>query len=202
MSATVSAALMILCLALSVRAETTLTVYAERPDTLGLVSSQSMQQELQRLVAPGVVWIWKDSGIDAKGANWIAVGSFDGVCSARNLPDRSLDGHGNVLAHTAVANGRVLPFFRVDCTSVLRILAPALRPLDETSREELLGRALGRVIAHEIYHVMARTTEHHATGIGKAFFALADLTGEGVAFEHGAVAQGTFTPERETSDSR
>jgi hypothetical protein len=201
MSAIVSAALVILCLALNVRAETTtLTVYAERPATLGPTSTQFMQQELQRLVAPGVEWVWKEAGVDAKGANWIAVGSFDGVCSVRELPDH-VDGS-SVLAHTAVANGRVLPFFRVDCTSILRILTPALRHLDETSREIVLGRALARVIAHEIYHVTARTTEHHSSGIGKAFFALADLTNDGAGFERTVIAQETIAVERETSDSR
>ncbi|HYR43293.1 MAG TPA: hypothetical protein VER98_09735 [Terriglobia bacterium] len=40
----------------------------------------------------------------------------------------------------------------------------------------VLGRALGRVAAHEIYHIVAQTTEHQESGIAKAAFSVRDLT--------------------------
>jgi hypothetical protein len=205
MSAFVAAALLILSFSVSARAESPkLTVYAERPESLGSVSSQSLQQELLRLLDPQVEWIWKGSSVAAKEqtADWIAVGSFDGVCSTAEVP-ASARNHGMVLAHTAISNGRVLPFFRVDCGRILQILAPALRSLSTESREVVFGRALGRVIAHEIYHVLERTTEHQASGIAKPFLSVSDLTAEGVAFERRTVAaQVAPAMSRDSSDSR
>jgi hypothetical protein len=43
-------------------------------------------------------------------------------------------------------------------------------------------RALGRVIAHEIYHILAQTTEHDESGVAKAAFSLEDLMVDGFAF--------------------
>ena len=34
-------------------------------------------------------------------------------------------------------------------------------------REELLGRALGRVAAHELYHILVGTTEHARSGLSR-----------------------------------
>jgi hypothetical protein len=39
----------------------------------------------------------------------------------------------------------------------------------------ILGRALGRVIAHELYHIVGQTAEHHDTGVAKAVFSIRDL---------------------------
>ena len=37
------------------------------------------------------------------------------------------------------------------------------------------GRALARVAAHEIYHIVAQTTEHQERGVAKAAFSVRDL---------------------------
>src|SRR5262249_13086397 len=73
------------------------------------------------------------------------------------------------LADTSISNGHVLPFFRVDCPRLIRMLGSQLEP-------SVLGRALARVIAHEIYHIVARTTDHQQNGVAKAVFSLRDLT--------------------------
>jgi hypothetical protein len=38
-----------------------------------------------------------------------------------------------------------------------------------------MGRALGRVLAHELYHIFANTTRHAADGVGKPAYSVADL---------------------------
>ena len=40
----------------------------------------------------------------------------------------------------------------------------------------VVGRALARVAAHEIYHIVAQTAEHQDKGIAKASFSTNDLT--------------------------
>jgi hypothetical protein len=41
----------------------------------------------------------------------------------------------------------------------------ALWGQDYGRQELLFGRALGRVVAHEVYHMMAKTAQHGANGV-------------------------------------
>jgi hypothetical protein len=79
------------------------------------------------------------------------------------------------LAFTRVSNGRILPFGEVKCDAVKQALS-YLRP-DTTAVEmqNALGLAMGRVVAHELYHVLARTTQHAARGLAQAAESLQDL---------------------------
>jgi hypothetical protein len=93
------------------------------------------------------------------------------------------------LADSSVSEGRVLPFVRVDCAYLAQMLAPALRGLPENNREAAFGRALARIIAHEIYHIMGETTEHQTRGVAKASFSVRDLMAEDFSFDHSSIAQ-------------
>jgi hypothetical protein len=42
-------------------------------------------------------------------------------------------------------------------------------------RDRVLGRALGRVLAHELYHILSGTKRHSARGLAKASFAVDEL---------------------------
>src|SRR6185436_19629006 len=77
---------------------------------------------------------------------------------------------------TSVSSGHVLPYFRVDCNQVIRTLSLALRSVSVPMREYILGRPLARAIAHEIYHIVAQTTDHERSGIAKAALTLSDLS--------------------------
>jgi hypothetical protein len=43
-------------------------------------------------------------------------------------------------------------------------------------REHMFARALGRVVAHELYHTIARTTAHSQTGLARPTLSPAELT--------------------------
>ena len=77
----------------------------------------------------------------------------------------------------------VLPFSDVDCDAVRGFLQKEMlsRPVD--SREEIYGRALGRVLAHELYHVLAGTAIHGACGIAKSGYTVTDLLAREFVFE-------------------
>jgi hypothetical protein len=47
----------------------------------------------------------------------------------------------------------------------------------------MVGRALARVIGHELYHILARTCQHPNAGLAKAAFSLDDLTAPGMNFD-------------------
>ncbi len=45
-------------------------------------------------------------------------------------------------------------------------------------REEVFGRALARVVAHELYHIFVRTVDHSSDGICKSAFSVQELLGD------------------------
>src|SRR5205807_1018754 len=113
----------------------------------------------------------------------------DGSCSVDTLPAGG-SGYAEtpVLAETAVSSNRVLPYVRVNCNRVIRTLAPALQPLSIPLRRVIFGRALGRIMAHELYHILSQRKDHDQTGVAKASFSLEDLTAPRFDFEFPAVA--------------
>jgi hypothetical protein len=72
---------------------------------------------------------------------------------------------------------------------VTKFLAPALLDQPGARGDFMLGRAIGRLIAHEIYHMLMQTREHTRNGISKPCFSAADLTANRFEFEDAALAQ-------------
>lgn len=68
------------------------------------------------------------------------------------------------LAWTHSADGVVLPFAEVSCDRMARMVAGALWGGERKQADTFLGRALGRVLAHELYHILGKTHEHNADG--------------------------------------
>ena len=87
------------------------------------------------------------------------------------------------------SSGRVLPYFYVNCSRLIRTLAPALQPLNLPLRRVVFGRALGRVMAHEVYHILSQRKDHDATGVAKPSFTLEDLTARQFDFEFPLMAR-------------
>ncbi|HLH30045.1 MAG TPA: hypothetical protein VKY31_02505 [Terriglobia bacterium] len=171
MSWTLRALLLILCLSVCAQAQTrTLGLYLQYARDLDPVSNAVMHEELERLIAPaGLDIVWKRLSDRKAGETFdlVAVTSFDGSCS---LNRTLIDVPAAVsLADTSISNGRILPFFRIDCPYLLGMLGS--QPDAAT-----FGRALARVAAHEIYHIVAQTVEHQERGVAKASFSAKDLT--------------------------
>jgi len=83
------------------------------------------------------------------------------------------------LGSSEVADGRVLPFSWVDCSAVARVLEPYLSRDQKDQRELVYGRAIARVLAHELYHVLGHTQVHTKNGLTKAHFEPSDLLDDG-----------------------
>ena len=166
--------LTMLCFCVCAHAQTRpLVVYPGHGQTLDSLANDSLQQELKRLVAPaGIDLTWRtnaDRTQTHEEAGRLIVGDFAGNCSVDSLSNAQVASPAKfTLAEASVSEGRVLPYFTVDCSRVMRTLTPMLRPLSAPMRQTILGRALARVIAHEIYHILAETTEHEDAGLAKA----------------------------------
>jgi hypothetical protein len=169
MSLTLRAMALALLISITAQAENrTLALYAGPARGLDADSTDVMHAEVQRLLAPaGLDIVWKNSAERKTGEDFelVAVASFDGSCS---LPESAASATPVSLADTSISDGRILPFFHVDCSRISQMLGSQVEA-------PALGRALGRVIAHELYHIVAQTAEHHDSGVAKAAFSIRDL---------------------------
>lgn len=148
-----------------------------------------VKRETARLMAAadfGLEWIARDlSALRHREFENLVVVRFTGSCSIESedqFVPASAHGAGS-LATTAVSDGQVLPFVNVDCERTRRMMAPVLTGLPAIARDLAFGRALGRVVAHELYHVLAKTTAHQENGVSKPCFRLADLVAPAFRFD-------------------
>jgi len=152
-----------------------------------------MKRELARLMqTAGYELEWRgpqDSHIDTDA--FLGVVDLRGNCEA---PPRSLSPGSTLpdmadLASTFVSDGQVLPFSWVNCGNVTKLLAPALLDQPAARADFVFGRAVGRLIAHEFYHMLLKTREHTRNGVSKPCFTAADLLTDSFEFEEAALAQ-------------
>ncbi len=93
------------------------------------------------------------------------------------------------LASTAVENGRVLPFSWVNCDTLTRMLASSLNKKDREIRTHMYGRAMGRIVAHELYHILANERDHASAGVTKPCFTTSDVLAEQFNFDNATLAK-------------
>jgi hypothetical protein len=108
---------------------------------------------------------------------------LQGRCNADwPVLDYPFAGRVGTLGRTYFVNGKVLPIADVLCDSVRRYIAPALSAAPPGNREQLLGRALGRVAVHELYHILLQTAGHARGGLARAEQSRAELLASEGAF--------------------
>jgi hypothetical protein len=114
--------------------------------------------------------------------------------------------NGAPLASTAAVDGYVLSFSWVDCATLSRLLGPSLADQPGALRDFIYGRAVARLLAHELYHVLLQTTGHAQTGIAKPQLTAAELLSERFPLEGFArksvPAPAAFAPTADDLDDR
>ena len=71
------------------------------------------------------------------------------------------------MAFTYSTDGIVQPFSEVACDKVTSAVRSAMAGSDFANADILLGRALGRVLAHEVVHMLSKSGAHGRTGVAK-----------------------------------
>jgi hypothetical protein len=153
----------------------------------------AMQREVAAVLsATGVRFSWMRLASDKPSGTFdqLAVLRFHGSCRMEALgrPERSADGRPATLAATDLTSGSVSPYSSVLCDQIKTCIAGALSGSCARDRETAFGRALGRVVAHELYHILGKTTDHTREGISKALQNSADLIKEHFTFDRQALA--------------
>jgi hypothetical protein len=117
----------------------------------------------------------------------LMVVKFHGTCNMEGIQllfnELGPEGEGGALGSTKTAKGQVLPFSELECGRIRRSIAPLAVGYSREERESLLGRAMGRVLAHELFHVFANTEKHGHEGVTKTSYSRKDLVAEGFQFD-------------------
>jgi hypothetical protein len=145
----------------------------------------ALHEELDSIMTPlGLRFEWRDlhGARLEKPAVELAVVSFKGRCDVSGLVRRAATP--GPLGWTHISDGSILPFSDVDCGGIRAFLQSDLLEIPAAAREAAFGRALARVLAHELYHVFADTTRHGSFGIGKEAYSARDLLENGFRFEN------------------
>ena len=79
------------------------------------------------------------------------------------------------LASADLSSGSVSSYGSVLCDEIKTCISGLVGGSCARDKEAAFGRALGRVVAHELYHILARTEEHTRTGVTKAVQTPVDL---------------------------
>ena len=79
------------------------------------------------------------------------------------------------LGWSEISDRKILPFLHVDCARVRGFLSHTLLGYRPDTWDSAYGRALGRVLAHELYHVFAQTARHASRGVGREEYSVAEL---------------------------
>ena len=164
--------------------EASLTVVLEGEHVPAPILS-AMRREAQAAVEPsGVHLNWRSQDLPGgEVAGPVAIIQMRGQCrSAAPVRTTAPGGEGEPLGQTHMVDGKVLPFADLLCDAVHRLVDRDLRGVRSGQREELLGRALGRVLAHELYHILARTTDHGSHGLSRSEQSSAELLAPGNSF--------------------
>lgn len=152
------------------------TLYTEFQHEPPQAVLDSIQDELRStMAATGNQFEWHSlAGVRGNEVvTQLAVVTFRGRCDVGGIVARPVVP--GALGWTHVSNGEVLPFSEVDCDSIREFLQIGLLSIAPGERELAYGRAVARVLAHELYHVLARTAHHGTAGVGKAAFNVHDL---------------------------
>lgn len=152
------------------------------PPSAGVV--EAIENEVQSIMAPiGLSLHWLNlAEADGKQTSVeLAVVSFKGRCDVDDLIPR--DRNPGALGWTHMTDGVILPFADVDCSAVRSFMQKELLESGVKRRAQEFGRALGRVLAHELYHIFANTVRHSSDGVAREFYSVQDLMADNFQFQ-------------------
>jgi hypothetical protein len=153
-----------------------LTLYMKGADGCPPRLLEEMRSEVEDIMRPaGLSLDWRhlDPSQNTEPVSALVVLTFVGTCRSEGQcnPAKPL----GPLGWTHITDGEILPFCAVDCDRVRQVVTPVIRCESRAERDRLYGRALGRVVAHELYHILANTTAHSRRGLAKPVLAAAEL---------------------------
>jgi hypothetical protein len=151
---------------------------------------REMQHEFERIMLPAAKIEWRTLADIKRGESFdqVVVSRFEGWCQVVDGPTRSASKLSR-LAYTYAARNELLPFSAVDCDAIRAMLSSRFSPESVFYLQVLFGRAMGRVLAHEVYHIELNTQFHGTEGVAKSALAASELFGPTLRFQTAEMQQ-------------
>lgn len=162
-----------------------LTVVVDSEKPIPSSALLELQNELDQLLSQGqrrVEWKLRSQMKAGEEASDLIVVRFRGSCRMETAPIL-LDERGP-LAFTHTSDGEVLPFSEVLCDKVKAAARSAMHGGQLREGDKLMGRAMARVLAHEIWHITGNTHSHGKSGVASRGLTGAQLIADHLNFEH------------------
>lgn len=133
-------------------------------------SVEAMKHEVQSVMkGTGLNFDWRTRD-DAVGGSFdhLVVVRFNGKCILE--PVAHMYDERGPLAFTYNTDGSMQPFSEISCDRVTASVRSAMFSGDFAKADQILGRALGRVMAHELVHMLSEDSGHSKEGIARRAF--------------------------------
>lgn len=151
------------------------TIYEREPSAS---MQTSIREEVDKIFGPlgwNLDWksLYRDTGlVSIKQATL----RFKGECTVDDLTE--YPPYVFTLGRTQMSMGSIAPFAVIFCDAIRASVAHELLARRPADRNAAFGRAVGRVIAHELYHIFCNTRAHTSKGLSRAYLSPQDLTAE------------------------
>lgn len=169
----------LLLAALPLLASSEVTVVVKPTASYSQEAIVAMEIEATQIYRPaGVTLRWRLANELAEGENFedVVVVTLKGSCDARNIEQGNAGRRsGHTLAATHISDKHVLPFATVECESVRQYVQARVSGAPSREGDAIFGRALARVVAHELFHILSGSTHHGQHGVAKAAHSQEDL---------------------------
>jgi hypothetical protein len=145
------------------------TLYTDFKEEHSKLSFEAMKKEVAaNLAMTGLQLQWRSLSQPESTSGELVVVTFTGKCRMNDL--LLPHSESGPLGWTYIEDGHTSPFSKVDCDRIREFINPLVAGAGRDDREALLGRALGRVLVHELCHVFSDSRGHASRGLRKAFF--------------------------------
>jgi hypothetical protein len=161
-----------------------ITLYTSFQQEPSAAVLEAIQEEVEAIMAPiGLHFEWRKlAGVRGHEVSVeLAVITFRGRCDIAGLTAQSKIA--GALGWTHMSDGEILPFTDISCDRVREFVQRSLVVTHPDERPALYGRALGRVLAHELYHIFANTRRHGSWGVAKECYSVQDLMNDEFQFQ-------------------
>lgn len=138
------------------------------------VAIREMGREAARILKQSGVFLRWRVGVPTQSVNGrLVVVKLAGRCDMDGEPAFLVPGP---LGWAHEVDGTMLPFSDLACDNIRGAVQSAMVGGNEIRGNVLLGRAMGRVLAHELYHIVADTSDHGRDGVAQAALSTRELT--------------------------
>ena len=158
-----------------------LTQFDEAFSTIAVQEMQREMDTLYRDVHVAIAWHELSSYQSVGRAPRIVFVHFEGNCRAVSLPPRQSVA-GATLANVNRVDGQMLPIVTVDCERIASYLWPSMSGAERSQGDVAFGRALARVLAHELYHYLTGAAKHTQSVLFRASISPGALLGSELRF--------------------